>query len=422
MFALILFGACHSDANVPDAPFVLNDAEPDGAEGPAVTITVSRDGVPQPGVIVYFGDDGKLDPGTKHVTDASGIASSYVESGMYHNAVVTVINPFGPIASDTDELFTFADVQPGDRLQLSRTTPPSVSISVMFPSDASATTYRLHTNCGHASPTSGATVMLHGCGPSVDMLLETLDVGGNSKNWIYRPDVAVTEGGTVSFSGPYQPAATSQLAFETLNVVSSQIQIHTRLATEKGIVYDGAETTMPISFMNNHPVIDMTTPSIAGSTTITDVSFGYTEYDQQHFVDWYPAASTHSFDLTAGGLVSFASEVTFNRATRYLEYANTGGTVAPDVLRTRIELGDTAGRKWQWHAVAPYGKPRYPTLPTDVYNWNTGSAASAEVLEATLLTIPGGYEGLRANAFSLTNPSQAYEGAAGRLYYETPAP
>jgi hypothetical protein len=430
-FGLVVLVGCHPSS--PPASFDAQngaDAQLDGPSGPAVTITVTKDSVPQPNVVVYFGDDDTLDPGIAHVTDAAGVATAFVETGLYNNPVVTAINPFGQLAGNTDELFTFEAVQPGDHLVLRRTTPTSISTTVTFPTDAGAATYRLHTSCGASDVTSGSTVVLHGCGAAADMLLETLDAGGASKNWLYQADVAVSDGGTVAFTGAYQPANTTQFGFDTYGdyfVVTPQIAIHMRLATTKGIVYDGPQVNMPISYMNHTPTIDLAAPAIPGATSITEALFGYTNYGEQHFVDWYQGGASHLFDLTTGGLPNFDSQPTFDHTTRYLGLADAGGGALPaQVVRARVELGRTGDRSWQWNLVAPYwslnGSVRYPMLPTDVHDWNTATADSAHLVDATLLNVPGGYDGLRANAFSVELPADVIAGPIGRLYLETPMP
>lgn len=424
---LVAVVACSSKHGArPDAQFVQDDAPVDAFDActeTSVRLTVTKDGVPQAGVHVYFGDD--LYPGIVQTTDASGVVCGYVTQGVYEVPTVTAVNPFGAPSPTRDELYSFEMVVPGDQLVLAQPASPHTAVTVTFPADAGASSYRLHTSCGGADVTSGATVDLAGCGSTNDVLLESLTSTATSKGWLYQADVPLAS--TLALTGSFQPAVTEQLAFDTdagsghENVITPTVGIHARLATSKGIVYDGPAIALPISYMNDHPTYDLVRPSIPGATSMTDVSCGYDQHDDQHMVDWYPTATSHHFDLTTGGLTSFASVVTFGLGT--LQYTEGGASVPADAVRTTVDFTHGDDRSWRWHLVSSYwarnGSFRFPHLPADDYDRNYANASYAKIVEATLFTLPGGYDGFRAHAFDV-DPATAIAGASGRLYYEVP--
>lgn len=427
VWLMVMVGCSSKHGVVRDAVVVQDDAPVDAFDActdTSVRLTVTKDGVPQRGVHVYFGND--LYPGVVQMTDASGVACGYVETGAYQMPVVTALDPFGTLTATEDELFSFQMVVPGDHLVLAQTTPVHTAVTVTFPADAGASSYRLHTSCGGAAVTSGATVDLAGCGSTIDVLLESLTSSGVSKGWLYQADVPLAS--TLALTGSFQPAVTEQLAFDTdagsgfENVITDHLAIHARLATAKGIVYDGPPIAFPISYMNEHPTYDLVRPSIPGATSMTDIGCGYAEHDDQHVVDWYPSTTaSHHVDLTALGLESFASVVTFSAGT--LVYSETGGQLPTDAIRTTIDFGRTGDRSWRWHLATsfnPNGFPfRFPQLPADDYNRNFANATYTNIVEATLFTLPGGYDGFRANAFGI-DPATAISGVSGRLSYEHP--
>jgi hypothetical protein len=427
LVAVIACSSRHAPPDGADAPGSLppeSDASTDAFDAcsdSSVRLTVTKDGVPQTGVHVYFGNDGHLDPGVVQMTDASGVACGFVTAGTYEIPIVTAVNPFGPLGPTRDELFSFEMVQPGDHLLLAHVTPPLTTVVVTFPMDPGAFSYHLHTNCGGAVVTSGASVDLTGCGATSDVLVESLTADGTSRGWLFQADVPLAS--ALTLTGSFQPPVIEHLTFETHNVGTSEVGIHARLATSKGVVYDGPSVARPLSYMNYQPTFDIVRPSIPGATSLTDVSFGYTQFDIQHFVDWYPTSTSHNFDLSAGGLVSYASAISFNMATRYLDYSFTGSQVAEDALRATVDLTRNGDRSWRWHMISSYwarsGIVRFPLLPADEHDWNSGTANSAQVVEATLFTVPGGYDAVRPHAFDF-DPTRAIEGSSGRLYYETP--
>lgn len=393
-FALVACSSSHPAR--PDAPFAQDDAPADAFDActdSSVRLTVTKDGVPQAGVHVYFGDDDELYPGVVQMTDGSGVACGYVEVGLYQAPIVTAVNPFGPLGATKDELFSFEMVEPGDHLVLAQTEPAPTTVTVTFPDDAGASSYHLYTNCGSAPVTSGASVDLAGCGPTIDVLLESLTDTGASKGWLYQADVPLAS--ALALTGSFQPAVTEQLAFDTDAsggdpVVTPELGIHARLATSKGIVYDGPSIAFPISSMNVHPTFDLVRPSIPGATSMTDIAFGYATHDDQHYVDWYAPGTSHHFDLTTGSVPSFESPVTFSGGT--LQYTFSGGQVPADAVRTTVDF-TTVDRSWRWHVVSSYwarnGVFRFPRLPADGPDHNVGAATSSQVVEAMLFTVPG---------------------------------
>jgi hypothetical protein len=396
----------------------------------AVTVTVTLDGVPQPRVTVYF-QNSALGPWIEARTDASGSVVAELRLESFHIASVTVLNPFGTIDAMTDELFTFNSVKVGDHLELARTLkPPStMSFTLNAPVDSGATSYRLHTSCGAAIIAAdpdgsrvGGAITLQGCGANVDMLVESLDPSGESRGGLYQPDVAVNDGTAVALTGSYQPSHVKTFSYETLSMRGPQLEIRSRLMTAKGIVYQSPLSVIPISHTDYHPLLSVRMPSIPGAIAITDTAYHSGMWGLEHTIDWGPDTDDYHLDLEPAGkmLRSYVTQPVFDGGT--IRYTYNGGLVNADYLRAQITIDRFGGRTWRWHFVGSMGQfgdpERWPELPLSEYD----TPGTARVDDSTLVYAPGGYDAIRARAYSLVSPLASITGPSGRIAYEEVLP
>ena len=408
------------DAGVPDA---IDPAS-------AVTVTVTLDGVPQPGVVVYF-QSTILGPSTERRTDATGSAIAVVEVGVYNITSVTVVNPFGPIDATTDELLTYNAVKPGDHLQVARdrSPPAPVHATLAAPLDSAAASYRLHTSCGAADlaidldhAQVGGSIALAGCGATVDMLVESLDASGQSLGSLYQADVPVTDGGSVVLTGAYAPSHAKILTYDTLSVRGPQLEIHARLMTAKGVVYDSPTWTIALSFMDHHPSRTVMLPSIPDAVAVTETVYQSGDAGLEHTVDWGQDSPRYHLDLEPFGafLEEYVTPPAFMGS--WITYTETGGVVRWEYMRARV-LAVRGERSWIWQFVSPSGaygggSQPWPQIPSDVYPYNLQTGDVWSVAEATVVYAPGGYDAIRAHALSIPSPRAQIAGPAGRLVFE----
>jgi hypothetical protein len=124
-----------------------------------------------------------------------------------------------------------------------------------------------------------------------------------------------------------------------------------------------------------------------------------------------PAANTdRDIDLSAMQLPRYALPAGFtpfvfaDRMVRWPEHP--GGTLQPDVVRARIRVyrdDIPQGRAWTWQVVAARGEGpeiRFPTLPTDTFDFNPTEGDVVSLEELTNVHLPGGYDAVRAHGFA----------------------
>jgi len=411
------------------------DAGVDAPVDPAsvVTVTVTLDGAPRQGVVVYI-QSSNLGPSTELRTDAKGSAMAPLTGGFYDIGSVTVINPFGPINATTDELLTYNGVKLGDHIAVARASrPPSVSFTVVAPSyTPAAKRYLLHTSCGavEIAPNGahvGGAVTLQGCGSAIDTLVEALDDAGHSLSWLYNSDVAVRNGETIVLTGAYLPSGSKTFSYHTESIDRPQLEIHARLLTAKGIVYESPAQVIPVSYMDEYPSLTFALPSIPGAVSVTETIYQAGDNGLEHMVEWGPDSDRYELDLEALGhsfLEEFYSVPTFVGGV--ITYTWHGGHLA-DYMRTRLSATRAGERSWEWQFVSPPlpfggGAQAWPVIPSNVYPYNRTAGDVWSLQDTMLVHGPGGYDAIRARALSIPDPLAQLTGPAGRLVYETVLP
>ncbi len=435
LVVLTLLVGCGDDGvhHLPDAPEGIDAATPDAPLSGAVTLTVTQDGTPRPDVAVYFlAADNSLV--AKVPTNAQGVASAVMGLG----GSVTAIDPFATKSSARD-LRTFVGVKPGDDLKLHTGGPgPQVvdtNFTLNLPMDAFAGSYEVSTNCGHLSfagggggsgsaVTAGGLSQLHGCGATIDILVETFDGGGIALGAIYKPGVVLTEGGTIDLTAEAYttPVPTQAINWSNVPVGYAQMDARVALASPKGflreqfansgVVTTGAATTT------------FPRPAVTGGIAITQSRPSPTNFIGTHTViDWAPQSTAPiAVDVGAALLGTYTTRPSASGATRSVTWAASAGAT-PDFAWASLRADRFVGKSsttWFWDIVVPYATTTFtlPLLPTEIGELNFMATDSVDVNELVTAKVPGGYDAARAEILS-TSPEQFIAGPSGRIAFET---
>lgn len=408
LIALAL-GACGD--NVPRA---ASDAavppNPDAALQP-VAIAVAQGGVPVAGVRVYFQNaDSSLVSSTS--TDVNGEASAVMAAGGF----VTAIDPFtwaiNAVLNPTDELYTYAGVKPGDRLQLSAP-GGAIAITVILPPDTGHSEtldhYRVSTSCGQASIPVAASltgsVELFGCS-SADILVVSEDRFYEPLGYFYAPGMAVADQATIDFTTPtprsYSGPATRTYVYDN-TTPGNYVSINDLSVSSRGPLYlanlvaDETSSTLTASLALPIPV-DTSEVVLTG---LVPGAFGTV-----FLLDWGAYSKPFEIDLGTRTMASFTDKPTIN--TSGMTMPDSGNMLADMVLAkvygTRPATPPLE-RSWLWSVAAPYASTvTLPVVPTDVYDFNIEPGDATTVRSWMAMRVAGGYDSVRAP--SLTLPVQ----------------
>jgi hypothetical protein len=428
----VVLVACGDDSNVgslPDAPQAPGDAT---VTPPPVTLTVTLNGAPVAGVHTYFlNADSSV---VKTVdTDATGTASATMVAG----GSVTAINPFvrppagGPVP---DDLRTFLGVKPGDHLMLFNggTTPPDVTVTLTAPEllSANVTSYDVFTTCGStripvnnvllplvpSDPTG--TITLHGCNGSADILIVANGFAGNEQieplASLYNANVAVADGTDVVLTGDYSVLTDVKFEYTNLAANINEVRISHTVTTSHGVIEQFNGTT---ARDGTTALITFSEPPVANAVGIIDATI-QTNFSQHEVIQRKAVTASNTFDL-AGLLPEFGDGTFYNVTTKRVSWQEAATGVRPDLTTVTLNVvhpgqqgsgadPGTDPRQWLWHLVAPYapgGEQTYPTLPTDVASWAPSVTDNVTVQGLGHLKVPGGYDALRGQAFSILDYS-----------------
>lgn len=421
--------ACGDDGinHIPDPP--PPDGRPDANDAP-VTLTITDGAMPQPGIVVLFQNaDSTLV--TRAMTDVSGVASARMAAGGF----VTAVNPFGlhnPTAVNGAELRTFAGVKPGDQLRLHRPADEQMEISVtlVVPIDPLATSYQLLTNCGgqditggsgsgsgSGTSTPGGTVSLYGCGPTIDLVIETRDGNFEPLNALVRRDVPISNGAMIDLTADtYAETPAVTFGYQNVAAAVTTLNVSRTLATAKGVLHSvsgGADLTAgAVSLTLRQPVV-------ANATGITTTEFYSGGFGRHTVVDW-GAPGNYAFDGASAFLREYATAPVFDHHAHKLTWTSSGGA-APDAAVAHAYFQRPNGKGsdyWNWRIAGPYDSDAllFPVLPSTESELNPGANDDFSLDEFYTLKAPGGYDAVRPDAHS-TEPPKA-TGASGRILIE----
>lgn len=427
---LVLLGCGDSSPKTPDAAVgdgpMIDGPTIDAAPEP-VTVTVRQGGQPVMDVRVYFQNaDSSLV--SSALTDAQGKASALMQAGGY----VTALDPYqinNTGVSLPNFLYTFAGVKPGDQLRLERRDATSIAVNITAPGDATATasSYSVSTTCSFSADTLTApsapggtatgTVYLDGCaGEKVDFMIVTKDTGGNPVSSILLEGVTVSDQLNLDLTqmNPVPAyAAATQRSYTWTNVAANNpVGYNDSLITSRGTVFtqSGNPSGSPTATaMNNMPAFN-------GAANFLETQQRGGNMDH-HILEWGPYSSTYSLDLGANLLPDLSALPSFDEPTHGFTWTESGGAVQPDFIYAEAEaFRSSDSRNWRWTIAVPRtgAVARFPTLPTDVYDYNMKTTDSPELVIA-LAKVPGGYDAVRAGLLSSDGPMDLIAGATGRI-------
>lgn len=431
--------ACKDDngggGRLPDAPMqqidAAIDAPPDPPDPPPpVKLTITRNGAPVAGVRTYFvREDGSVAASVD--TDAQGVAMA---SGL-DGGSVTALDPFrgGPAPEGRlqHDLRTFAGVKAGDELVLSERGFEEVAVTLTVKEhdgEGNEDHYRVVTTCGADNLASGGDVLvpadpsgtlsLSGCNGAADFLIMPR-VEALALAWLYRPDVTLTNNGTVALTGVadvYQALGTAEVRYTNVTGVDN-LQTTYMLGTARGHlddfsldrsrgadVVDGSATVV----FNDEPAIPGGIAVIATTTTVEggDLPDGRRLQTRHRLITRRARTETYGIDMAAVDHKRLPDFVTlpdtYNPTTRRISWVEQRDGALPDLTVARIfvnrERPEQTSLDWVWTIAAPYtpGEIRYPTLPTDIEDWSPRVEDNVDVDMLISAKVPGRWDGIRA--------------------------
>jgi len=437
--ALVACGGGDGARPLADAPPASDGPTVDAAPQP-VTLTITRNGQPVAGVHTYF-----LNPDSSVVatldTDAAGTASKVMPLG----GSVTAIDPFPPQAVPTlvgarvvgvnnnNELRTFAGVKAGDHLVLTQNDPTSFNFTLNALANAPQTNgtnrYDVLTTCGNSSlspgsgaggsgsPDPGGSVTINGCA-TINLVIVAINQnveGTTTTGILYHPDLAVSADATVALTDADPYAAPTPRSFTYTNTPVASLTLSHWLVGARGKLgpFGG-----PVG-----GTVTLQEPTIGGTTSITDTSFQFGR-SEHHVVDWGAVAAAYTLDPTGLLLPGFTNDPSYDQPGNRVTWTEDTGA-APDLSITAINISrGSLERSWRWVITAPYtaGQLAFPTLPTDVLDWNPAANDGVQVESTTSAKVPGGYDAVRAFAINLAldapeGASTIPVGASGRAVF-----
>jgi len=407
--------ARHTHDAAPQNDGAADSPMADAAPSP-VTIAAVFNGTPVAGVHVYFQNaDSTLVLAT--TTDATGTASAVMAPGGY----VTAINPYG--VQGQDEVDTFAGVKPGDHLVLHQDpgNGSAATVNVVAPSDGKPNT-TVYSPCnttgtglaipqvrGFLSAIENGQMTLQNCGSATDFLVIADD--GVDYDYLYASNVAVADQGTVDLTGgTYSPTTVCTLTYTNLPSAQS-LSIEADAIDPRGLIYAfGNETP------SDQPTTTIHIPTFTGETDVLQTTFNNISFSRQILLDWGHLGSAFTTDVGARALNNLASFVTFDQPTHAGSATlDTSAGVAGDFSLVFLSVSrPTPDKQWSWNIAAPFGASvALPVLPTDVFDYNVGSADNAGVNAWINGKVPGGYDAIRDQVLSMTSPADLALGGSG---------
>jgi hypothetical protein len=370
-----------------------NGDDDDAPPPPPVTdvqLTVHDGATPEAGVAVVFqASDGTLI--AEAITDSAGLAKADMPNGGY----VTVIRTYPPTVNGTvpDGVYTYVGVKAGDRLQLGHpvddlTSPTAIVVKVP---DAAQGTVTVSTPCGSGQGTApNIPITISGCPADVTFFVED----GNRSSFVAHSAIAPNvDFSTLTLTG------TLSTSLSALNVGPdiTAVNLEARVMAGSFAMYssgtkrvDGTPQTVNLpNLQGPEELLVATIDSAIGTQMITSRKA-------------YAVAPT-SIDASIG-LIPFATDV--QTTPTALTWTETG-TGTADVVIASLDVtrgGSQIGTEYIRTIIAPHSGPSL-TIPllvgaNAIYNPTTlDQIATSHGLAAGT----GGYDSLRATAFTYTN-------------------
>jgi hypothetical protein len=402
LWILAACGAPHAvetdAADEPDA--VAPDTAPPDAASTTVALTVISHDAPAPGILVHFQNaDSSLVASLE--TDATGTAEVEMAAGGFVTLAVPAADPQNPPFL----VWTWAGVKPGDhmRVVLNTDAVPETHMSLSVPPPTNPNDSFIYTACGASTSVPG-----HGPWPSLpfysggastcQLLMTALDDTGTLHEALYAADVPITEGGSVTLAGAYQPYIAAHYMFTGLPGTMTSLSVETSISTSKGPLGSLPDPTrLPISQGTASGTVLL--PPVTGTARMRSRFF--LQNDFQWVDDWSPISSAHTVNVGAALVTPFASGPAIDAAAHTVTWTIGTGGQTPDLASAQLQIlrGD---RVWRWTVVEPYSSPvvTFPVLPDMPFDYNPERGDSVSLADVRTMRVPGGYDAARAHYFS----------------------
>jgi hypothetical protein len=359
-------------------------------------------------------------------TDANGTASAVMAAGGSVTALDPYAQPLPPqtaVAGGSHSLYTFIGVKPGDNLVLAEPGEHAgIDVTVTVPIDpAPGVSYEVHTPCGGNSldnPGSGANPSgLIGigpdCGATTDFLIVTRDDGFQVVDYAYVPDQPISEGATIDLTAAtYAAGSTRTYSYTNVPPTFGSPSFTDSILTPQG------ELLSQFNYASPDQPTPIVTPGIGTHLSITDI-FGASA-GNHHIADWGPYTDTYTADLGARTLHDLNGFPHVDPTTHEISLDESAGGAEPDVMLAGIyTYRQSDNTDWYWQIAAPHATTlTMPALPTDLYDFTITPTDSFDASQLMLAKVPGGYDAVRAYAFSMTGPTSVAKGASGSAAVE----
>jgi hypothetical protein len=157
--------------------------------------------------------------------------------------------------------------------------------------------------------------------------------------------------------------------------------------------------------------------TLAGATALTLTKPRFTtEDDTQQVLQAGATGSSYSLDLGATLLHHYTDSPTY--ATHTVSWTADATGAAPDFAVVAIDV-ERSPNSWTWTLAAPLTGTTvaFPILPTDIFDYNGEPSDDIFIGLLDSVTVPGGYDAVRAHVFTTEIPPAAL-GASGTAVLE----
>lgn len=408
-----VLAGCGDGIALPDAT-VLEDVPRE-----RVTVEVRSARVGSGARLTFQDRDSQVIAATK--TDGDGRGNAYVPSTI--EFVTIELEDRSDIP--TRWMYTIQDVSPGDHVVLDDGT---LSSSIAFiatlprePREFPALT--LHTPCGvffEIQPEVATDITLTSCGPVADML-----VTSDQNTFVYRPDVAIVDGGSVSITGEYQPFVARHLRVTELPPSTFQVRVSQTLLDGSRALYSPFETFASVDPNQRTADATLFTPDWPEARVLTRVLESNSNIGTRAMYTWGPRTEPHEIDVSPDRVRSLLTFPTFQPETNVVSWLETDQGRVPDAALLSLQWtvddrGTFTNVEWR------YFTPRTETTRIELPRLpDSTNQPLSPFIDLTNFAIEGGYERLRKLPFLTRWQSNSVgntwlvDTAEGRLTFQT---
>lgn len=358
---------------------------------------------------VYFQNaDGSLVSATR--TQADGTTNAFMTAGGY----VTLVAPF----QGTLRAWTYADVKPGDQLELDLRTlsfaPLFATIDLTIPVHPMAAFYQLSTACGPA----GIQGAEHGpvavnvpiCDTRSDLLILARNSSGAMVGSLLRAGIAVAPPYELALEGDYlEPTMSTVTALDIPPSLALLSATHGTVGRRELLYTQQLQYQLPSSAGS----LTFTLPQ--GKTgTIVDAIEGGPEVPSFRVFDWRGANEHTVIDL-AVRIPRRLGAPWFDLVAHAVTWTEEASGTSPDTVVASVVFLQPTGELAEWQIIAPRTGPptvRFPAVPDR--RLELGSTSEPRPTMLINAVVEGGYDRARELVLGrLPNRAWPMEGPEG---------